>query len=98
MILISVLSIISVISQTNAHPAENRSQNNINRFISSIELENDHLKDILVMISDEIDETKRALAEKDLKLEASRAKINNLQNEIAILKADHMDASTQEIQ
>ena len=87
-----------MISQTNAHPAENRSQNNINRFISSIELENDHLKDILVMISDEIDETKRALAEKDLKLEASRVKINNLQNEIAILKTDHMDASTQEIQ
>ena len=98
MILLSVLSIIFVISQINSHPSENISQNNIKRIISSIEFENDQLKDILFMISDEIGETKRALAEKDLKLESSRTMINELQNKIDILKADYVYASTKEIQ
>ena len=98
MILLSMLCIIFAISQTNTHPVENKSQNNINRVITNIELENDNLKDILVILSDEIDETKRALGEKDLQMEASRAEINELQNEIAISKANQMYASTQEIQ
>merc|ERR1712126_235651 len=97
MILLLMLCIIFAISQTNTHPVENRSQNNINRVITNIELENDNLKDIL-FLSDEIDETKRALGEKDLQMEASRAEINELQNEIAISKANQMYASTQEIQ